>query len=61
MKYRAASQSQHARRHLRQEAMKRSHRRCDLIRLAPDESAPIQSPQPIDEERFTDETTSASP
>ena len=42
MRYRAVSQSQRARRTLSQEAMKRSHRRCDLIRLTPeDEPAPL--------------------
>ncbi len=36
MRYRATSQSQRARRALSQEAVKRSHRRCDLIRLVPE-------------------------
>jgi len=32
-----ASQAQRARRFLNQEALKRSHRRCDLIRVIPEE------------------------
>ncbi len=32
-----ASQAQRARRFLNQEALKRAHRRCDLIRVIPEE------------------------
>ena len=40
MRHRAAMPAQRTRRFLRQEALKRSHRRCDLIRLAPEEPTP---------------------
>jgi len=44
MRHRATPQSQRARRTLSHEAIKRSHRRGDLIRLAPEElPAPISS------------------
>lgn len=43
MRHRAALPAQRTRRFLRQEALKRSHRRCDLIRLAP-EDEPTASP-----------------
>jgi len=33
------SQAQRARRFLSQEALKRSHRRCDLIRVTPEEDS----------------------
>ena len=43
MRHRAALPAQRTRRFLSQEALKRSHRRCDLIRLAP-EDEPAASP-----------------
>ena len=43
MRHRANSQSQRARRSLSHEAIKRSHRRGDLIRLAPDEPPALSS------------------
>ena len=45
MRPRATSQSQRARRTLSQEAMKRSHRRCDLIRLATEDEPAAPPPQ----------------
>ena len=43
MRHRAALPTQRIRCFLRQEALKRSHRRCDLIRLGP-EDEPAASP-----------------
>ena len=43
------SQAQRARRFLSQEALKRSHRRCDLIRVIPEEE-PASSGLPDAEE-----------
>lgn len=57
MRHRATLQSQRARRALNQEAMKRSHRRCDLIRLAPEDEPVASSPPSTDEAEQTDETT----
>jgi hypothetical protein len=45
MRHRAALPAQRTRRFLRQEALKRSHRRCDLIRLAPEDEPTICSPR----------------
>ena len=39
MRYRATLQAQRSRRNLNQQALQRSHRRCDLIRLAPEGDA----------------------
>ena len=44
MRHRAALPAQRTRRFLRQEALKRSHRRCDLIRLAPEDEPATSSP-----------------
>lgn len=44
MRHRAAMPAQRTRRILSQEALKRSHRRCDLIRLTPDAEAAASSP-----------------
>ncbi|MDG4550930.1 MAG: hypothetical protein P9F19_16525 [Candidatus Contendobacter sp.] len=48
MRYRATSQSQRARRTLSQEAVKRSHRRCDLIRLVPENESATSSSRAVD-------------
>lgn len=41
MRHRAAMPAQRTRRFLRQEALKRSHRRCDLIRIVPEDEAMV--------------------
>lgn len=43
------SQAQRARRFLSQEALKRSHRRCDLIRVVPEEQPVSGAPRTGDE------------
>ncbi len=43
------SQAQRARRFLSQEALKRSHRRCDLIRVVPEEESVSGAPRTGDE------------
>jgi hypothetical protein len=55
MRPRATSQSQRARRALNHEAMKRSHRRCDMIRLAPEDPSPASSPRTAEETTQADE------
>jgi hypothetical protein len=55
MRHRAASQSQRARRTLSQEALKRSHRRGELIRLLPEDEAATSPSHPVDETEPTDE------
>lgn len=63
MRYRATSQSQRARRALSQEAVKRSHRRCDLIRLVP-ENEPATSPSDAadtDQAEYIDASIPPSP
>ncbi len=44
MRYRAALKAQRTRRTLNQQAMQRSHRRCDLIRLGTDEDTAADAP-----------------
>lgn len=44
MRHRAAMPAQRTRRILSQEALKRSHRRCDLIRLAPEDEPAASQP-----------------
>ena len=59
MRHRAAMPAQRTRRILSQEALKRSHRRCDLIRLAPEDEPAASSPhsanaaEPSDESALT--------
>ena len=45
MRHRAAMPAQRTRRFLRQEALKRSHRRCDLIRIAPEDESTASPPR----------------
>ncbi len=54
MKYRAL-QNQRTRRTLNQQAMQRSHRRCDLIRLTPEDES-SQPPQAASEDERNDES-----
>ncbi|HRD67234.1 MAG TPA: hypothetical protein PKY50_13900 [Candidatus Competibacter sp.] len=61
MRHRATLQSQRARRALSQEAMKRSHRRCDLIRLTPEDESGISTPRSTDEVEQTDEPMAVVP
>jgi hypothetical protein len=61
MRHRAASQTQRTRRFLSQEAMKRSHRRCDLIRLAPEDELPASSPRSTNEAEPTEKPTVTRP
>ena len=44
MRYRAPSLAQRTRRFLTQEAMKRAHRRCDLIRVSSEAETTAPSP-----------------
>ena len=50
MRHRAAMPAQRTRRFLRQEALKRSHRRCDLIRIVPEDEATAPPPRIINPE-----------
>lgn len=61
MRRHAGSQTQRTRRALGQEAMKRSHRRCDLIRFAPEEEPAKSAPPSVDESEQTDERAPISP
>lgn len=61
MRHRATLQSQRARRALSQEAVRRSHRRCDLIRLAPEDEPVAASPPSTDEAEQTDEPMAVLP
>ena len=45
MRHRAAMPAQRTRCFLRQEALKRSHRRCDLIRIAPEDESTASPPR----------------
>ena len=47
MRHRAALPAQRTRRFLRQEALKRSHRRCDLIRIVPEDEPTASPPRVI--------------
>ena len=47
MRHRAAMPAQRTRRFLRQEALKRSHRRCDLIRLTPEDEPAASPPRTV--------------
>ena len=60
MRYRAILQAQRSRRNLSQQAMQRAPRRCDLIRLAPEEEPAAPPASPTDEERLADEMTPVS-
>ena len=53
MRHRAASQTQRTRRLLSQEALKRSHRRCELIRLIPEDEPKTSPPCSVDEAEQT--------
>lgn len=55
MKYRAL-QNQRTRRTLNQQAMQRSHRRCDLIRLTPEDESSQPPPQAASEGERNDES-----
>ncbi|MFO1424743.1 MAG: hypothetical protein U1F70_14050 [Candidatus Competibacteraceae bacterium] len=61
MRYRATPQSQRARRVLSQEAVKRSHRRCDLIRLVPENESATFPPDAVNEVERIDAPTPTSP
>ncbi|MEI2771730.1 MAG: hypothetical protein ABTR54_18145 [Candidatus Competibacter sp.] len=61
MRYRTTSQSQRARRVLNHEALKRSHRRSDLIRLATEEPPVATSPAVIDATTQDDSSSVATP
>ena len=55
MKYRAL-QNQRTRRTLNQQAMQRSHRRCDLIRLTPEDESSQPPPQAASEDERNEES-----
>ena len=59
MRYRAILQAQRSRRNLNQQAMQRAHRRCDLIRLAPEEEPVAPPASSANEEQLADEMTPA--
>lgn len=61
MRPRATSQSQRARRALSHEAMKRAHRRCDLIRLAPEDQPPAAAPRTVEATAQADEPAATPP
>lgn len=61
MRHRAISQSQRARRTLSQEAVKRSHRRCDLIRLVPENESTASPSRAVDEAESDDPSVLAAP
>lgn len=49
MRHRAALPAQRTRCFLRQEALKRSHRRCDLIRMIPDNESTVPPAHAVEE------------
>ena len=61
MRHRAALPAQHTRRLLHQEALKRSHRRCDLIRMTPDDESTVSPARAVEEAESTDERPLNSP
>ena len=62
MKYRAASKTQRTRHHLSQQAAQRAHRRCDLIRIAPDNVLTVSPlPSPNDKEQSNKPAVTPSP
>ncbi len=62
MKYRAASKTQRTRHHLSQQAVQRAHRRCDLIRIAPERELPVSSlTSPNDKEQNSNPVVISSP
>jgi hypothetical protein len=61
MRHRTTSQSQRARRALSQEAVKRSHRRCDLIRLVPENESTVFPSRAVDEAESDDPSALTSP
>lgn len=54
MRHRPASPAQRTRRFLKQEALKRSHRRGELIRLLPEGQPMAFPPHPINDTASTD-------
>lgn len=60
MRHRAAMPAQRIRRILSQEALKRSHRRYDLIRLAPEDEPAASSPHSASAAEPTRESDPAS-
>lgn len=60
MRHRAAMPAQRTRRILSQEALKRSHRRCDLIRLAPEDEPAASSPRSANAAEPSDESALTS-
>jgi hypothetical protein len=61
MRHRAAWQTQRTRRLLSQEALKRSHRRCDLIRLVPEDEPAASLPHAAHEVEPADEPVVTRP
>ena len=57
----SSPQAQRARRTLSQDAVKRSHRRGELIRLLPEEEPAASSPHSVDDVEQTDESALTSP
>jgi hypothetical protein len=49
MRYRAASQTQRTRYQLNQQAIQRSQRRCNLVRIMPESDAIAPQPDPAHE------------
>ncbi|KAB2936166.1 MAG: hypothetical protein F9K25_01520 [Candidatus Contendobacter sp.] len=60
MRHRAALPAQRIRRFLSQEALKRSHRRCDLIRIAPEDESTASSSHAVDAAELADPSAPAS-
>ena len=60
MRYRAILQAQRSRRNLSQQALQRAHRRCDLIRLAPEEEPAAPPAGSANEEQLADEMAPVS-
>ena len=60
MTHHSSPQAQRARRTLSQEAVKRSHRRCELIRLAPEDEPTPSSPHSASTAEPTDESALTS-
>lgn len=58
---RPSNQAQRARRLLNQATMQRSHRRCDLIRFAPEDELTTPLPRATDEAEQTDQPSTSPP
>ena len=61
MRHRAVLPAQRTRHFLRQEALKRSHRRCDLIRIAPENESTESPPRPVCNAEPMDESDAGEP